>query len=116
MTAPAVRIPTEQECEDTIVDAARRLGYLVHAERPARTATSWRTPVKGDAGWPDLVIAGHGRLWIVELKRKPNRLDPRQVEWNRRLTAAGVDARVVWVPSGQQALIDELTDHARKAR
>src|SRR5215217_4018452 len=61
--------PTEAECQATIIEAARVLGYRVAHFRAARTMHGWRTPLQGDAGWPDLVIAGHGHCLVVELKR-----------------------------------------------
>lgn len=113
MTAPR---PREAECQATIVAAALTLGYLVHAERPARSERGWRTPVQGSPGFPDLVIAGHGRVIVAELKRPGNRVEPAQQAWLDALSFAGVDARVVWVPDGQQSFIDELAGIAAEAR
>lgn len=99
---------TEAQCEDAIIGAARLLGYRVHAERPARQARGWATAIKGDAGWPDLVLVGHGHLIVVELKRKPNRVEPAQQAWHDALARAGVDCRVVWVPEGMDAFLADL--------
>ncbi|CAN5668110.1 hypothetical protein BH24ACT5_BH24ACT5_30640 [soil metagenome] len=107
--------PSETECERTIVEAARMLGYLVHGSRPATSQKGWRTPLKGDRGFPDLVICGHGHCFMVELKRKPNRIEPAQQAWFDVLTAAGIDVRVVWVPEQQQQFIDTLAEHTRPA-
>lgn len=106
--------PTEADCQKTIVAAAIMLGYRVHHTRPAQTRRGWRTPMIGHVGFPDLVIAGHGRIWFVELKRKPNKVDDPQQHWLAALTLAGADARVVWVPDGQQSFIDEMTAATRK--
>lgn len=111
MTAAAR--PLEVDCERTIIEAAHTLGYLVHGSRPAGHKAGWRTPLKGDKGWPDLVIVGHGQCFVVEIKRKPNRLEPAQQAWFDALNAAGVDVRLVWVPEQQQDLIDMLADHTR---
>jgi len=102
---------TEAECQRTIVDAARLAGWLVHHTRPARTVRGWRTPLEGDAGFPDLVLARRrppGRLLVVELKRAPRQPTDEQRAWLAALTAAGVDARLVYVPDDLDALLAEL--------
>jgi hypothetical protein len=96
---------SEAECEDAIIEAAHWLGFRVHAERPAQSARGYRTPVKGDHGFPDLVIAGHGHVLVVELKRAPNKVEPAQHAWLCELARAGVSTEVVWVPEGQQSFI-----------
>ena len=110
----ALARPTETECERTIIAAAHMLGYLVHGSRPATSQKGWRTPLKGDPGFPDLVITGHNRCFIIELKRKPNRLEPAQLAWIDALHDAGVDVATWWVPEQQQQLIDMLTEYAAR--
>ena len=102
--APAL----ESEYEDSIVEAALRLGYRVHVERRARTKDGFRTAIKGNAGWPDIVIVGHGRAWFIELKRKPRHPTGEQLAWIAELTAAGLDARVAYVPEEHQTILDDL--------
>lgn len=103
--------PREDECEDAIISGAMALGFYVHAERRSRTKDGWKTAVKGRKGWPDLVIVGYGHAWFLELKRDvTGKVDAEQQEWALRLRQAGLDARIVWVPSQQQALIDELLE------
>lgn len=108
--------PTEEECEDAIVAAATALGYYVHAERRSRSSKGWRTAIKGMAGWPDLVIVGHGRIIVRELKRKPNRPSPEQMLWLEALRGAGVDADVLYVPEGQDAFLAALAPARRRTR
>jgi VRR-NUC domain len=109
-----VTTPTEAECQATIVEAARIGGWLVHHARPARTGKGWRTPLQGDPGFPDLVLCGHGRVLVVEIKRKPNKVTPEQTRWLAALTEAGVDARLAWVPEQLDELCAELV--AARAR
>ena len=45
---------------------------------------------------------------IIELKRPGNPPSPEQVAWITALCAAGIDARVLIVPTSQQAFIDEM--------
>ena len=106
--------PNETACQTTIIHAARTLGYRVHHQRPSVSrAGRWASAIQGDPGWPDLVICGHDRLWVIELKRHGGKPTADQVSWLTALTRAGVDARLVIVPDHQQALIDELARHAR---
>ena len=49
---------------------AHLLGYRSMHATPLRTARGWATPTRGDMGkgWPDLILAGRGRLIAAELK------------------------------------------------
>jgi len=106
---PGTPRPTEAQCQATIVEAAKLAGWLVHAERPAvRQSGRWSTPVQGHTGFPDLVLAKAGRLWMVELKRRPNRVEPAQRRWLEALVDCGVHVRVVWVPEEMDAFVEEL--------
>lgn len=76
--------PTEAQCQATIVEAAKRGGWLVHAERAARTQSGkWSTPIQGHAGFPDLILISpdHRTIIVAELKRKPNKVEPHQWTW-----------------------------------
>jgi len=100
---------TERDYETTIIDAARLGGWFVHAERPARSAKGWRTPIRGHAGWPDLFLVNpDGRALALELKRRPNKPTPEQMSWLLALELAGIDARLVYVPDDLHALVAEL--------
>jgi hypothetical protein len=101
--------PTERDYETTIIEAAKLGRWLVHAERPARSARGWRTPIRGHAGWPDLfLVHPDGRALALELKRRPNRPTPEQASWLLALELAGIDARLVQLPDELDALVAEL--------
>lgn len=116
------RRPTELEYERTVIDAAKAAGWLVHAERAAVSKGKWSTPIKGHAGFPDLVMIhpSTGRLLIVELKRKPNKASDAQMQWLRAFQVAfmgydlGARFRVllVWVPDDLDDLLALLTDRS----
>lgn len=72
---------TEAAWQSRVVEYAQLRGWLVHHTRPARTTRGWRTPVTGDPGFPDLVLARQGRVIIAELKRDGGRLAPEQCRW-----------------------------------
>jgi hypothetical protein len=77
---------TEGELQRTLIEAAQHYGFLVHHDRPARTASSWRTPVEGDAGFPDLVLVRNGVGFIWELKSERAKLSDAQLVWHDELT------------------------------
>ena len=87
----------EAELLAAIVSLASRHGWLCHHSRPARTAKGWRTPITGDPGLPDLILCGHGRLIIPELKGEKGRPTRSQRRWLAELAAAGADVRL-WRP------------------
>lgn len=103
-------LPTEDECEDAIIAAAKLANWKVHAERKAGAGSNWRTPIKGDRGYPDLTMVKGTTLLFIELKRDgTGRIGPGQDEWIDALDLVpGVQAMIVWVPSDQDRLIRAL--------
>jgi hypothetical protein len=99
--APA---PTEDDFQRRIIDTARLHGWRLAHFRPARTARGWATPITGDVGFPDLVLARHGTVILAELKSDTGGLGPGQPEW---LVAAGAHARL-WRPVDWPAILAEL--------
>jgi len=105
MTAPGSAGPvlgrglpiSEAAFQQQVVDLARLCGWFVHAERPARTNDGWRTPIQGDAGFPDLVLTRGKRVLFVELKSATGRLSQAQRRWLIALRSSGADVHV-WRP------------------
>lgn len=98
------------DCEKAIIAAAQQAGWLVHGNGTARMQSGkMAAPIKGDPGFPDLVLMRPPVLYVVELKRKPNDVEPAQQKWLDGLKACGIDADVVWVPEEQEKLIELLT-------
>ena len=100
---------TEAELQTRVLELARWHRWLAHHDRPARTRDGWRTPVQGDAGYPDLTLAGHGRLVLVELKSDRGRLDGAQETWRDALRRIAGIEYYVWRPKDwdvvQQVLV-----------
>lgn len=91
---------TEAQFQRAIVELARLAGWAIFHVSDSRKPGPNGTLV-GDRmtkGFPDLVLAGHGRILFRELKRESGRLSKEQVEWLDVLSSNGADAKV-WRPS-----------------
>ena len=96
MADPSHDAMTETELQSAVVELAQWLGYLVSHTRVARQADgSWVTPIQGDAGFPDLVLAHKrsGSVLFRELKSQKGRATKGQLMW---LAATG---GMIWRPS-----------------
>lgn len=72
---------TEKEFQRRILLYAKAHGWLVHHARPAKTAKGWRTPIMGDPGFLDLVLARAGVVIIAELKSDKGKPTKEQEAW-----------------------------------
>lgn len=100
---------TEQDFQAAVVDVARMYGWRVHHSRPAMRADgSWRTPIQGDPGWPDLALAKGGTLILAELKSERGALSAGQREW-----IAAIPAIRVWRPSDMPEIVALLSRPVR---
>ena len=100
---------TEEQCCKTIIAAAKLLGWRIHHSRPAMTQRGrWVTALSGHKGLPDLILVRGRQLWFVELKRKPNRIEPSQKAWLDALAATGAIVHIIWVPEGLDAFLTLL--------
>ncbi len=79
---------TEAQWQRQVIDIARLHRWDVHHSADSRRA---------HAGWPDLVLVGHGRALFIELKTETGRLRPAQTRWLAALAAAGLEV-AVWRP------------------
>ena len=86
----------ESDLQAAVIDLAHSLGYLVHHDRPAKTANGWRTAITGTPGFPDCVfvrddapeVGWTPRVLFVELKA---------------LVAASVNIRTLWLATLRSA-------------
>lgn len=97
---------SEADLLQRTIDTARYSGWLCAHFRPARTARGWRTPMQGDAGLPDLILARRGVVIAAELKSERGRLGPGQREW---LDALGEHGRL-WRPDSWPEIQELLTE------
>ena len=76
---------SEKDFLAQIIELAHLNGWVVAHFRPARVIEdgreSWRTPVQGDPGFPDLILLKPPYLLVLELKSEKGKATPGQLEW-----------------------------------
>lgn len=103
-------ILNETQFTQRVMEAARYYGWLCVWFRPAQTEKGWRTPLSGDKGSPDLLLARDGVVLHVELKSDTGRLGQGQKEWALML---GESYRL-WRPRDWDGIVAELRPTARR--
>lgn len=95
-----LNLTTERDFQRMVVELARLRGWRAHHTRPALDRRGrWLTPIQGDAGFPDLVLARAGRIVFAELKREGRKPTLLQQGWLEVLaTCAGVEV-YLWTPA-----------------
>lgn len=97
---------SEKEFQRRILLYAKAHGWLVHHARPAKTGKGWRTPIQGDEGFPDLVLAKFGAVIFAELKSETGKTTANQEAWLDALAPRLGEAPIVckWRPSDLPAI------------
>lgn len=72
---------SETAFQQRIIGYAHLRQWLVMHTRPAKTEKGWRTPIIGDPGFPDLVLARQGFVWFWEVKSATGKASPAQDKW-----------------------------------
>jgi hypothetical protein len=98
---------SEAGFQRAVCEALRLFGWRWTHFRPARTARGWRTPLSGDAGFPDLVAVRGDRVLWAELKAERGRLSDEQAKWLAALGHAGQDVHC-WRPSDWPTIQETL--------
>jgi hypothetical protein len=103
---------SEDDFKLRVMQTARLTGWKVTHFRPVKLPSGrWATPLEGDAGLPDLVLARDGVVLLAELKSDTGKPTPEQVQW---LAAAGGHGRL-WAPADWQDIVSELSRRATKS-
>lgn len=101
------RAMTEDQLQSVVIDLAHLRGWKVMHTRPAWSKGHMATPLQGDPGFPDLVIARRFYVTLfVELKTEKGKLTPDQENWRLALPgwhlwrpsdwSSGLIAEVLW--------------------
>jgi len=101
----------EAEFQSAVIEAAHWHGWIVHHTRAVQLRPGvWATPLQGDRGFPDLVLArpSTGDLLFAELKSARGRLSLEQEQWLRTLSATGAEA-YVWRPKDMADILTRLS-------
>ena len=96
MDDPRAAAITEADLQLWVLELAQWLGYLRMHQRPMETKSGrWLTPIQGDAGFPDVVLAhkSSGKVLFRELKSQDGKVTKEQLMW---LAATG---GTIWRPS-----------------
>ena len=107
------RDASEKLFQDQVIQIARMNGWRVFHPAPMRGHDgTWRTPLMGDKGFVDLVLAHPQRgLIFAELKTIKGKVAPEQAQW---LMAIQPHAEVyLWRPTDLEAIAKRLGASAR---
>lgn len=96
---------SEADFESRVIKTAKTYGWMVCHYVPAvRQSGNWSTPVKGDRGCPDLILARRGVVLLVELKTNSGTTSPDQRKWLAALDGYGD----VWRPKDWDRILEAL--------
>lgn len=105
---------SEADFQRAVMETARWYGWRATHFRPVQIRPGrWATPLQGDAGFVDLVLARGGVVLHVELKAEGKYPTSEQRVWG---AALGESYRL-WRPSMMPQIIEELrSNHDRTER
>lgn len=100
---------SESAFQSQIVQLAHTYGWLVQHTRPAKQGDRWLTPITGDPGFPDLVLAHPSRgVLFVELKTQRGAVSEAQYQWGRTIRDGGAEWRI-WRPKDYEEILKRLS-------
>ena len=100
---------SEEAFQRHVVMLAQTYGWRVMHTRPAMVGGKWMTPIQGDPGFPDLVLAHPERgIIFAELKTETGKLRAAQRDWSAVLLAANAEW-YLWRPDDLHAIMRRLS-------
>jgi len=99
---------TEAAFQRRVLEAAHANGWLATHFRAARTRHGWVTPLEGDKGFFDTVLARKGRLLLKELKTEAGRVRPEQLAWLEAVGETGTYEAGIWRPRDWGSITEAL--------
>lgn len=95
----------EADFQRIIVSVAQYFGWMVTHFRAAMNQSGrWSTPMQGDKGFPDTVLARDGVVIFAELKTNKGRVSAEQRSWLNHLGEQGR----LWRPRDWSLILEEL--------
>ncbi len=97
---------TESAFQITVINLLKGNGWRVHAERKARSAKGWMTPIQGDTGFPDIVAVRPPRIIFAELKGQAGKIEPEQYHWLMMVGHCEMVETYCWRPADIERIKD----------
>jgi hypothetical protein len=89
MTRPEL---SEADWQIQVIELAQLYRWRIHHCRPAQNSRGqYSTPIQGDPGFPDLVLARGGRVLFIECKTNSGVLTGDQQAWRDHLLGGGAE-------------------------
>lgn len=99
---------TEADFQSWVADTAMLMGWMIYHARPGQDRRGkWVTPLMGQPGFPDLVLARGRRLIFAELKSEDGDVTIEQSSWLAVLDAGPAEA-YLWRPSDRRKIMEIL--------
>ena len=73
------------------------------------TGSDWRTPLQGDPGLHDLILARKPYLIMQEFKSEKGKLSEYQKRWHEEVEGCTIIKSGIWRPSDWQTIVDILS-------
>jgi hypothetical protein len=101
---------TGKQLQRAAIQVCHARGFIVAHFTAAQVRQGvFVTPIKADGkGFPDMIVAGHGRVFAIEVKGTNDYVKPEQREWLNRLEAGGVKTLVLTPSKWRAGALDEL--------
>ena len=103
-------VVSERDFQRSVVELATALGWMIYHQLDAGTCKkcgAFNFSKRIGPGYPDLTLAGHGRVLFVELKAEKGRVSTDQKEWAERLDA-GPGEYYLFRPSQWDEVVEVL--------
>lgn len=99
----------ENEFQQAVIEYAALRGWFIHHTRPAMNRRGrWQTPIQGNPGFPDLVLARCGEVIVTELKSDRGKLTPAQKKWFSLLAETKTFETYLWRPADWNKIVARL--------
>ena len=103
---------TETALASQVEDLLRVFRWRWCHSRPAWSTKGYRTPIKGDKGFPDYCAVRNGMCLFIELKDDKTKLSPEQEAWAKELQVIAQNSLGVmyclWRPKDYDKILEVL--------